>query len=92
VQAVVQAAADEVPVAAREAEDEQRRVGDVGHGVGHRHLRGQRGARLLGADRLVRDDEDRLQAGGSVERVARVGGPGSQITKPPSSAAATLSG
>ena len=39
-------AGDEVPVAAREPERQQRRVGDVEDRVGHRHLVGQRRARL----------------------------------------------
>jgi hypothetical protein len=62
VQAVGQPAAHEVPVALGEPEHEQRGVGDVGDGVGHRHLGGQRGPRVLGAHRLVGHDEDRLQA------------------------------
>ena len=42
VQAVAQAAGDEVEVAAAEAEHQQRRVGGVEDGVGQRHLGGQR--------------------------------------------------
>ena len=66
-EAVDEAAADEVPVAAGKPERQQRGVGDVGDRVGHWDRRRQRGARLLGADRLMRDDEDRLEARGGVE-------------------------
>src|SRR4051794_22387380 len=115
VQAVVEAAGDEVPVAARQAEDEQRAMGGVEHGVGHRDLGGQRRARGLRAHRRARHDDDRLQArrggraaggvggppggggrappawrrGGGSKRVAS---PSAPMTKPPCSAAATLSG
>ncbi len=67
VEAVVQPARHEVPVAAGEAERQQRAVGDVEDRVGQRHLGGQRGARGLGADGVVRHHRQRLQAGGRVE-------------------------
>ena len=67
VQAVVEAAPDEVPVPARQAEDEQRAVGGVEHGVGDRHLGGQRRARGLRPHGRARHHDHRLQAGGRLE-------------------------
>ena len=74
----------------REAEHEQRRVGDVEHRVAHRHLGGQRRARLGGAHRprRARRAPPRARAAGR----SASAGPSAQSTKPPSSAAATLSG
>ena len=66
-QAVLEPACHQVPLAARQPEHEQRRVGDVEDGVAHRHLGGQRGPRLPGADRIVGDDHDRLEPGRDVE-------------------------
>ena len=40
---------------------------DVEHRIGHRHLVGQRRARLLGPDRFVGHDEDRLEPRRDVE-------------------------
>ena len=67
VQAVGEPAGDEVEPALGQPEHEQRRVGDVEDRVGHRHLGGQRGARLGGAHVAVRDDDHRLEPGGRVE-------------------------
>ena len=67
VQAVVEPAGDQVPVAAHEPEHEQGGVGDVEDGVGDRHLRRKRRPRGRGADGLGRHDEHRLEAGGDVE-------------------------
>jgi chromosome partitioning protein len=50
VQAVLQTACEQIPVAAREPEGKQGAVGDVEHRILHRHLRGQGGARGARAD------------------------------------------
>ena len=53
---------DEVEVGAAQAEHEQRRGGDVGDGVGERHLGRDRLAGELGRDLLGRDHGDSLEA------------------------------
>ena len=89
VQPVGEAAGEQVPVPAGQAEHEQRAVGDVEHRVGHRDRVGQRGARRLGAHRLVRHDEHRLELGRRVQahRLAVA-----LTTSPPSSAGADVVG
>ena len=67
VQAIVEAAGDEVPVARGEAEDEQRPVRGVEDGVGHRDLGRQRRARRLRPHRGARHHDHRLEARGRVE-------------------------
>ena len=90
VQAVVEPGRDEVPVAARQPEHQQRGVGGVEDRVAHRHLGGQRGARLLRAHGRVRARRARPRG----RSAARSGARGRRRTRRtrPGSAAATLSG
>ena len=67
VQPVVQPAADQREVRPRQAQRQQRGVGDVERGLGHGHLGRQRGARLLGRHRRRRHGHDALQALGRLD-------------------------
>ena len=67
VELVVESARDEVPVAAGEPEGEEGGVGDVEDGLLEGYLRREGLARLAGADGMVGDDGERLQACGGLE-------------------------
>ena len=74
--------------------DQQRGAAGVRGGVGVRHLLGQQAAGDLGRDRLRRDEDDgadpRVDRGRDGVDTSSSSRPA--ITKPPSSAGATLSG
>ncbi len=67
VEAVLQPARHEVPVAAGETQREQRAVGYVEHRIGERHLGGKRFTGGLSTHGVVRDDRQRLQPSGRIE-------------------------